>query len=137
METETLARGIDQCASASTALFTDSSNNPEGKGQTDTDPFPDSHWIIAPSGNGQVYRMFDTLRRNALGTMMEKGEAQRPRGWCPGTAMVGITVLAEAFLSMCRTYRDSVMRKGGSWGGVGSQGPSLAPSSCRVLLQSQ
>lgn len=50
----------------------------------------------------RFYQMLDTLRRNALGTMMEKGEAQRARGWCPGTAVVGITVLAEAYLGMCR-----------------------------------
>lgn len=63
--------------------------------------------------------MLDTLR-NALGTMMEKGEAQRLRGWCPGTAVVGITVLAEAFLSMCRMYRDSADEEGRQpgWGGI-------------------
>lgn len=120
IEMETPPRGIEQCGSASTALFTDLSNDPEGKGQTDTELSLDSHWIIAPSGNGQVYWMLDTLKRNALGTIRERGEAQRSRGWCPGTAMVGITVLLEFFLSMCRTYRDSADEDGKQlgWGGV-------------------
>lgn len=121
METETLAHGTEQWASASIALFT-VHNNPEDKRQTDTEPVPDSHWIIAPSGNGQVYQMLDTMRRNALGTIMEKGEGQRPRGWCPGTAMVGITVLAETFLSMCRMYRDSADEEGRQLGRGGIPG---------------
>lgn len=65
-----------------------------------------------------------------MGTMMARGEAQRPGGWCPGTVMVGITVREEAFPSMCRMYRNSADDEGRplEWGGI----PGLSPVSSSV-----
>lgn len=51
--------------------------------------------------------------------MMARGEAQRPGGWYPGTAMVGITV-REDFPSMHRMYRNSADDEGRQleWGRI-------------------
>lgn len=106
-------------APASTPLLTDSSNDPRGQ-RAGARPFPDSLWIIAPSGNAQVCQMLNTFRRNTLGTILGRNEGQRSRGRCPGTPVVRIIVLAEVFLSMCRMCRDSTDQKGRQlgWGGT-------------------